>query len=284
MNQVWVNQVWVKKIWLILVFVLGFGSTLIYSVRAAPDNSRSRVPTAKEMKELLPIICADSSINANQRSCTPCPQKLMESPNGFFETLTVTHVQYGRFLSAKETNAMLDVQGCEPHANNFGGTVILRWKDLTKWEFVRYEPGERSSDCHRFAARAGHDVRVCQTYYGGMGYTIEGFGLYDSTRKSLSGDGLFTITSNSGQCDTPTLDEFEIVSVERRDLNRDGRPDLQFRISERHAKTPKADGCAGTFDWSPKKTLTLEFLFDGTKFVPTPATKPLIKYLNGFKA
>jgi hypothetical protein len=259
-----------------LAFILCL-SLLTFS-SAAPDNSRSRVPTAKEVAELLPVACAGSKVNFEARSCTPCPDQLFEDSRVF------SSIMYGRFLGVGETNAILDMQGCEPHANNFGGTMILRWRGLTNWEFLRYEPGVRSGDCLKYATKAGHDLRVCQTFWGGMGFTVEGFGLYDYTRKSVPGDALVTITSNSDQCVEPNLNDFNILKVDRPNINRDNRPDLRIQVSERHAQLPKAGECSDKLQWGLVKKLVLEFLFDGTKFVPAPATKPLVKYLNGFKA
>ena len=200
------------------------------------------------------------------------------------DSLVFSSIMYGHFLSAKETNAIMDVSGCEPHANNFGGTVILRWLGLTNWEFVRYEAGNRSGDCFKYAARAGHDVRVCRSYWGGMGFTVEGFALYDDTRKSTGSDALVRITSNGEQCIEGKLNDFNILKVDRVNINRDSRPDLRIQVSERHAQLPKAGECSDKLQWGPVKKLTLKFLFDGAKFVPTPTTKPLVKYLNGFKA
>jgi hypothetical protein len=36
--------------------------------------------------------------------------------------------------------------------------------------------------------------------------------------------------------------------------------------------------------WGPVRRLTLDFVFDGLNFKPTPATAPLVKYLGGFRA
>jgi hypothetical protein len=274
-----------KKVWLILALVLGFGSSRIDSAPAGPDPSRSRIPTAKEVAELLPVICAGSSIKVKTSSCWPCPNKIADG-NG--EALKLETVLYGHFLSVRETAAILDVSGCEPHANNYGGTVILRWKGLTRWEFVRYEPGARSNDCLKYAARGGLDLRVCRQYYSQMGFTIETFGLFDdmleTSQQSFSNDDLVTITSNSGQCMNPNLNGFEFAKVERRDLNRDGWSDLRLRVAEKHAQWTKGSECNETPVWGSVKTLTLEFLFDGKTLKATPATKPLVKYLNGFKA
>jgi hypothetical protein len=263
----------VKNLFLLMALVVAFGSSV-----AAPDNSRSRVPSSKEVAELLPVVCAGSKINFEERSCTPCPDQLFEDSQVF------SSIMYGRFLGVGETNAFMDMQGCEPHANNFGGTMILRWRGLTNWEFLRYEPGVRSGDCLKYATKAGHDVRVCQSFWGGMGFTIEGFGLYDYTRKAAPSDDLVTITSNGEQCLDPKLNDFNILKVDRPNINRDNRLDLRIQVSERHAQLPKAGECGDKLQWGPVKKLTLEFLFDGLKFVPTPATKPLVKYLNGFKA
>ena len=273
-----------KKTWLILALVFGFGSGV-----AGLDNSRSRIPNAKEVAELLAVICAGSRIKTENSSCSPCPEKVGD---GNTDAMKLETVLYGHFLNAKETNAIIDVSGCEPHANNYGGTLVLRWKGLTRWQFVRYEAGARSNDCLKYAARVGRDqgrdLRVCRQYYSQMGFTVETFGLFDDTleppQQTYSNRDLVTMTSNSGQCSDPKLNEFEVLGVERRNLNRDGRLDLRLRVSERHAQLSKGAECNETPVWGAVKTLTLEFLFDGATFKATPATKPIVKYLEGFKA
>jgi hypothetical protein len=270
----------VKKLLVVLALVFGFSLS-----SAGPDDSRSRIPNAKEVAELLPVICTGSRIKNENSSCSPCPKKMGD---GNTDAMKLETVLYGHFLGAQETNAILDVSGCEAHANNYGGTLILRWYGLRNWKFVRYEPGARSNDCLKYAARGGRDLRVCRQYYTQMGFTIETFGLFDDTleppQQSFANLDLVTITSNSGQCMNPNLNEFEFTSVERRDLNRDGRPDLRLRVSEKHAQWSKGAACNETPVWGLVKTLTLEFLFDGRTFNAAPVTKPILKYLNGFKA
>jgi hypothetical protein len=195
--------------------------------------------------------------------------------------LTLTNVIFAKVLRKTETLAILDVNGCEPHVNNWGGTVLLRWLGLTKWQFVRYDAGRRTSDCLKFAGRDGLDHIVCQNGYGNQGFNTQGITL-EHFKPGQDGTDLVRVASNAGQCFDAKLYDFEIKSILARDVNRDGRADLQLEVSERHFVAPKNWNCGDDIPWANSKRYVLEFIFDGLRFNPTKPTAALVKYFSTF--
>lgn len=262
------------KRWL---FALGL---LFASSLAAPSASDTRVPSLKEARELLAVVCPGAfGTDGKLASCHPCPAFIKA---GGEDTFTLETVAYGHFLNRHETDAILDFSGCEPHAANFGGSVILRWKGLTNWSFVRFEEGLRTDDCLKYRTRDGHDLLVCQPYYANMGFEIEGQSVLDFGGPKLVNTGLVTLTSNSGQCMDPKFNRFEILERERIDLDRDGRPDLRLEIFESHWTAPSTWKCGDEVPFPAGTRHRLEFIFDKSRFKPTPATAKLVTYLEKF--
>jgi hypothetical protein len=281
-----------KKVLTLILFLLAFGFSTSSSSPLVNNSFRSRIPNITELQELLPVVCkGDWMIDRENSTCNPCPfDRTLDMNKGFLWKQKLETVLYGHFLSANETNAIVDTSLCEPYTSNYGGTAILRWKGSRKWEYVRYESGNRSNDCLKYKAMAGHDLRVCRVSLESFNpLKVQRFDSFDNTfpvakNSSSIGEQLVQITSNFKDCDNPKVNEFQVIRSERKDFNRDGRSDFRLQISERHAQRSKTGECEEKIQWGKTRTLTLEFLFDGTKFKPMPATKPLVKYLNSFKS
>jgi hypothetical protein len=280
-----------KKV--LILFLLAFGWSTSNSSPAQSDSFRSSIPSSKEAQELLSVACKGPTktltFELQESTCTPCPfDRSLNMGGDFAAKLKLETVLYGRFLNAKETNALIDTSMCEAYNNNFGGTVILRWTGAKTWEFVRYEAGIRSNDCLKYNTKAGHDLRVCLSSKQNVDFQSQRFETFDNTRPialnaASNAEALVKFGSNLEDCENPKVDDFQVIRSERKNLNRDGRPDLRLQISERHAQRSKIGECEEKLQWGKTKTLTLEFLFDGAKFDATPATKPVVKYLGGFK-
>jgi hypothetical protein len=281
-----------KKVLTLIFFLVAFGWSTSNSSPTTTESFRSRIPNTTELQELLPVVCkGDWMIDRQESTCNPCPfDRTSDMNKNFLWKQKVETVLYGHFLSANETNAIVDTSLCEPYTSNYGGTAILRWKGSRKWEYVRYESGNRSNDCIKYKANAGHDLRVCQVSLESFNpLRIQRFDSFDNTlpvakNSSSAGEQLVRITSNFKDCDNPKVNEFQVIRSERNDVNRDGWPDLRLQISERHAQRSKIGECEEQIQWGKTKTLTLEFLFDGTKFKATSATKKVVSYLNSFKS
>lgn len=261
-----------------LAKTLAVFAVLGLTVSAAPASD-THAPGLKEANELLQAVCkGQSGRDQDGAFCRPCPKFVEDGLEG---RLTFSSVVYGRFLSARETNAVLDFNGCEAHVNNFGGSVILRWKGDTNWSFVRYEPGNRTNDCLKYRERDGHDFLVCRTFYANMGVSIEGIGVQD-LRASAQGGPLVSLTSNDEVCIDPARNHFEIITFERADVNRDGLRDLRLVITEAHTTVPKTWSCGDPVTFPTAVSHRLEFVFDGAQFRATPATARLVKRLEKY--
>jgi hypothetical protein len=283
-----------KKVLTLMLFLLAFGWSTSSSSPAAIDSFRSKVPEIKEAQELLSVVCKGQTktltFDLQESICTPCPFDRSRDMGGDFAAkLKLETVLYGRFLNPKETNALIDTSMCEAYDKNFGGTVFLRWTGSRNWEFVRYESGNRSNNCLKYKAKAGHDLRICRSSKNNAGPQTERVDTFDNTRPTATnaasgGEALVKMTSNYEDCENPKVDDFQVIRSERQDLNRDGWPDFQLQISERHAQRTKTGECEENLQWGKTKKLNLEFLFDGVNFKATPATKKLVTYLNSFKS
>lgn len=230
-------------------------------------------PTVGEVRELLLSVC---SSGVKTGACTPCPAFVEGGEN---EKMTLEAVTYGKFLNNKDTYALLDLSGCEPHVNNFGSSVLLRWRGLTRRDFVKYIPGYRTSDCLKFPARDGRDLLLCEVGYAGMGTVILSLLLEDFRIKQTDTQQLFSTYDSSGACLTEgsiqALLEWKQVS-----LNADRYPDLRAKVklAVYTRKGAKADDpCTPEITPGQSRTYTLEYTFDGGKFTLTAATRAALK-------
>jgi hypothetical protein len=241
----------------------------------------------KSARELMPVLCqaGDSRFvektgkNAFLR-CNPCPSFTGFAGDG--DSSSLTNVIFAKVLRKTETLAIMDVSGCESHSTNWGGTVLLRWLGLTKWQFVRYDSGRRTNDCLKFSGRDGLDRLVCQNGWSGQGLRTQGVTL-ENFAPGKDGIDLVRAASNSGQCFDAKYFDFEIRSVLARDVNRDGRKDLRLEVQERHFDAPQDWTCSDDVPWVTSKLHRLEFVFDGLRFVPSKRTAALVAYFKKFQ-
>jgi hypothetical protein len=260
---------------------------LVLSILTAWNVLASRQDlNLKAARELMPVVCqagGSAFVENTEKNpfirCNPCPSFTSFAGDG--DSLSLTNVIFAKPLRQTEILVIMDVNGCEPHANNFGGTVLLRWLGLTKWQFVRYDAGRRTSDCLKFAGRDGLDRLVCQNGWSGQGFNTQGVTL-ENFAPGKDGTDLVRTTSNAGQCFDAKYFDFEIKSVLARDVNRDGRKDLWLEVSERHFVAPKNWNCGDEIPWATSKLHRLEFVFDGLRFVPSKRTAALVAYFKKF--
>jgi hypothetical protein len=262
-------------------FVLIISIVAAWNVMASGQDLNLNVA-----RELMPVLCQAGGsrfVEQTQKktflSCNPCPSFTGFAGDG--DSLSLTNVIFAKPLIKTETLAIMDVSGCESHSTNWGGTVLLRWLGLTKWQFVRYDAGRRTNDCLKFSGRDGLDRLVCQNGWSGQGLNTQGVTL-ENFAPNKEGIDLVRTASNAGQCFDAKLYDFEITSVLARDLNRDGRKDLQLEVWERHFDAPKKWNCGDDVPWTSSKRYVLEFMFDGLRFTPTKPTAALVAYFKKF--
>jgi|GEM_PF-1198676 len=258
----------------LILTVLTVCSSLTLFAPALAASHSSQKPTLKQAKELMAGVC---SSGATTGACSPCPGF---ADSGFDDGMTLEAVTYGKFLKGKDTYALLDLSGCEPHVNNFGGSVLLRWQGLTRWKFVKYAPGYRTENCLKYPAQDGRDLLLCEAGYAGMGTVISSLLLEDLSQKEAAGQQLFSTSDSSGAC-LESGSVQELLEWKQIKLNGDRYPDLRATVKSGvyTRDTTQKDACSVVLKAGSVRTYTLEYSFDGAKFTPTQATRGFLKQL-----
>ena len=206
-----------------LILMLLFISCPSFALAAAHSSQR---PTPQQARELMASVCQSGAATG---ACSVCPDFVQSGD--FNEKMTLVAVTYGKFLNGKDTYALLDLLGCEAHAYNFGGSVLLRWRGLTRWDFVKYLPGLRSYDCLKYPVPGGRETLLCEGGYGGMG--IVDTSLFQVDLARLPADPytgvLFTLEDNTEAC-LGTASVQSLLSWQQVKLNADALPDLRVRL------------------------------------------------------
>ncbi|WP_174763541.1 MULTISPECIES: hypothetical protein [unclassified Anabaena] len=238
----------------------------------------SIVPSQKNAITLMQSICGAGNITQEKGKivCKKCP--LFTSYND--GTATLTSVVYGSFTKAGSREALVDLGGCEPHAGNWGGSVLLR-RTNNGWSRIRYEQGLRSNSCLKISNKTGRDSLVCEVSYMGQGYFSQRLDKLEIGSTKTSSTKILSVGSNTASCRPPFYD-VEIKDFALRNTNQDKRADLVVKLTEaREAKgitRSSDDQCEPQL---PKPKLhQLTFLYNGQSFRATPATAKLIKQLE----
>ncbi|WP_425147849.1 hypothetical protein [Deinococcus sp.] len=264
---------------------LGFLLLALCSGAALAASHSSQTPTSKQARELLATVCRGGAATG---ACTTCPDFVGEG--GLEGTMTPEAVTYGKFLNNKDTYALLDLSGCEAHVNNFGGSVLLRWRGLTRWDFVKYLPGLRSGDCLKYPALnypapGGRETLLCEGGYAGMGIVDTSLFPVDLARYPAGTSdqpdyGTLFILEDSTQACLRTASVQTLLSWQQVKLNGDALPDLRVKVRSGFGKTGLTpEQCGDSVPGIPTRAYTLDYLFDGRNFVPTQATRAVLKQL-----
>jgi len=199
--------------------------------------------------------------------------------------MTLEAVTYGKFLKGKDTYALLDLSGCEAHVNNYGGSVLLKWRGLTRWDFVKYIPGLRSSDCLKYPGPGRREVLLCEGGYTGMGIVDTSLFQVDLTRYPAGPSdkpdygNLFILEDSTAAC-LAVASAQSLVSWQQVKLNADALPDLRIQVRSGAGKTGQTpEKCSDTPARIATRPYTLEYTWDGQKFTPTQATRGVLKVL-----
>src|SRR5258708_2977764 len=73
----------------------------------------------------------------------------------------LTMVVFGHFLASGSEDAAVSTMGCEPHSNNWGGTILLTHRS-GRWRLIWYKGWTITQNCHVTAPRTGRQVLLCE--------------------------------------------------------------------------------------------------------------------------
>jgi hypothetical protein len=203
------------------------------------DASSTQLASGDRDHAIVAAVCGENNVSANISAnisanpegeiigaCEICPSftGYSEEPGG-----EIAQINYGSFTAPNMNEAVVFLDGCEPHVNNWGGSILLRGSD-SNWSMVRYEPAVRSGNCLTFSHN-GIDSLVCENGYMNQGYLSNWWDQLEFVNNQIKTTRLIAVTSNTGSC-RPPLHEMEILETESKDVNNDGLSDLVAVVSE----------------------------------------------------
>jgi len=257
---------------------MSFSAGILWGEAFPTDSHPATLDAARD---LLHAVCpADASVTAGAKGvtagCKACPAIVPGGnslgSDGSGPAFSLDGVIYGSFTRTGAEEAVANFSGCEPHANNFGGSILLE-KSPSGWKAKSYQAGFISDQCLKYRLRAGRDLMLCEGGYTGQGEIDSQLFIFDY---ALQGDHqtntLLSTMDNVGACLPGDKIVGSIESVHLRDLNHDGMPDLVVTLKAGKVKPPAGheQDCGDSPVLPAVKTQELDFLFDDGTFKVAP--------------
>jgi|SoiMethySBSTD1v2_1073268.scaffolds.fasta_scaffold424105_2 hypothetical protein len=206
--------------------------------------------------------------------------------DGAFPAVTRTA---GSFTKPGVQELAVTFDGCEPHAGNYGGTMLYR-KQQDAWVVASYTSGMHPQRCQPYRLREGRDVLICEWSDAHQGTGSQNVFVYDFAAPDrecwtdLAGfvDDSFLCEGEPGKPLTwSTLDRVRIQDVDRDGIldlriegrERSGLPSRRFqdvcmkKLSKEQIPTP-AELEAEHALLGPLKRVVYDFISDGAHFRP----------------
>lgn len=259
--------------------ILAIAQTITTKTLAVEASKDSITPSQKDGIELMQNVCGASNVFINRKQGSKVCCKTCPSFTGYGSGSSggiLTSVVYGSFTKAGIREALVDISDCEPHAANYGGSVLLRHFNRG-WSVVRYERGLRSNICLKFPTQNGRNSLVCEGSHMGQGYEYNWLNAFEISSTKTTKTELLGVVSNTGSGNPPFY-EMQISDWTSQDANKDGRDDLVVKVSEaREVKRATRLNGSPREPRLPKPSFhRLIFLFNGQSFRPTPETASLL--------
>jgi hypothetical protein len=132
-------------------------------------ESDAKLPAARELMTLLAATCGAGNVQPGKPGEQPSCTAVTGYPTSC-DDLRIAAAVPGHYTSATADEMLADYDaGCESHATNFGGSVLLR-RSAGSWRRLSFTPGLRSDRCLRFARSDGRDALVCFGHWQGQGF------------------------------------------------------------------------------------------------------------------
>jgi hypothetical protein len=184
--------------------------------------------------------------------------------------------------------------GCEPHSENFGGTILLTRRSQ-KWTMLWYKTGVPTEHCHKINRSDGREILVCLDSYGAQGIVTAALYIEDllspnATLMAGYAGVFFEVSDDVLTCGADWEDESKAFPLQHHYIERVDfrtRPDgsirglsVRARKGERSMTPAQVQACLDErnptrshkgIDFSPPtKPYRVDFTFDGRTFKRTP--------------
>jgi hypothetical protein len=250
-----------------------------------PSDTES--PWQADGATLLEAACPKHTVSGKDIECkTGCPDFTGFGQFGDRFEWKLVGVTRGHFLSPSSEDAALWLEGCEPHGENFGGTVLVT-KRAGRWTMVWYKQGVETSQCHKARLPSACEILVCIGETGAQGNITRELYVEDLLNPSaalMAGEiSFFSAFDNTLTCGWTDQDEHEPYAVVHTQVDKvefvssgGGVPVVAVTASfgERTPTPAEVKACmANKGSVLPAmKSYHLEFVFNGHDYQPNPSS------------
>lgn len=268
----------------------------------APDRptifpSDSRDPRQAGGAELLEAVCPRQVAIDKKIGCaTGCSDDTNFGSFGDRLPWSLEGVIRGHFLSPTSDDAVLWMTGCEPHAANFGGTILLTRKGH-RWSMLWYKSAIQTEKCHKTRLTSGREILVCIGTAGAQGNNWTELYIEDLLEPKptlMAGErddgAFFAAADDTPTCgwqqgakapDTDPVIRSHIDKVEFSTRTVSGAPMVSVTASfgKKKMTLAEVEAClAEQRDVLPStKTYRMDFLYDGRRFKPAPSSVEAVR-------
>jgi hypothetical protein len=238
--------------------------------------------------EILQAVCPGNVSAGKGVACKgACPESTTMAGTVEPEGWSVSAVTRGHFLSPTSDDAALAMGGCEPHASNWGGTVLLTRLN-GRWTMRWYKAGVMTDTCHKVARDDGRELLVCSAGWTGQGEEIGNLLLTDLKADDPE-QGFFRAEDSMATCgvdrDQPQpVVAANIEKVEFLSKRINGLPGISVTADygKRTMKPSDWQACIdGKLARPATKTYQIEFQFDGKNYRPAQASQAAARVFEG---
>lgn len=198
-------------------------------------------PTAigdTEQHDLLRAACRQGRVERDAGGewvCTVCPHYTAQRGDG--ASYRVNALLRGQLTTAGADEAVLDMDGCEPHVRNSGGAILLGRTEQGRWVRRGYPADVRPDDCLVFPHPGSPDTLLCNETYRSQGETVGILSTIRPSEQGFSKSPLLRWYDNAPALDS-AVTRLIPLSWTRRDLNGDGEDDLVVELSSNRYTLP----------------------------------------------
>lgn len=248
-------------------------------------------PDAHEAMAVLQAICPGNVQTSKLKhgmayGCGSCPDftgfKGEKSGPGEGSAFELRAVMQGAFARAGASELLAEFFGCEPHANNFGGTLLLRQSGAA-WRRVSYAPGMIGL-VRSFRLKNDRDLVLERGGYTGQGETTEWVSTHDFAAKGDSAEHTLLSLQDTSllYCESESVQIGDFAKLEFPDLNGDGLPDLRITVRSGKVTVPAMyhGNCEKPFKPPQVPTYQIDFLFDGKTFHVSPQSAGTLRRVS----
>lgn len=196
--------------------------------------------------------------------CTACPS--FTSAPAEKAGFKLANIVLGSFTQAREPEALLYMQGCEPDATVDGGIVLLQ--QTTKgWSRLQYQKGLGFTECLKFRTLDDVSNLLCNHSTLMDGNQAGKIFWIDMTENTFSRKLLLRWYENTSSNPRELVSVFPYRFL-RSDFNQDGRSDVRISFRVREQFIPEKYSGAlhainSGYKIDPPESLSLTYLFNG---------------------